>query len=102
MAGPQAALFAETFTARLRFTGSSVGYQLAAVTAGGPASIIATSLLSTFHTSTAVAAYVIAAAAVSFVATLQVRLRQGQDLSVEHDAAPAAPRPGRSSSSSRR
>ena len=35
--GPQAALIAESFTGRLRYSGSWLGYQLASVIAGGPA-----------------------------------------------------------------
>jgi MFS family permease len=35
--GPQAALIAEAFTPRLRYSASSLGYQLASVIAGGPA-----------------------------------------------------------------
>ena len=42
--GPQAALIAEAFTPRLRYSGASLGYQLASVIAGGPAPIIATAL----------------------------------------------------------
>src|SRR3954471_5894250 len=37
MYGPQAALIAESFTGRLRYSGSSLGYQLASIIAGGPA-----------------------------------------------------------------
>ena len=40
--GPQAALIAESFTPRLRYSGASLGYQLASIIAGGPAPIIAT------------------------------------------------------------
>src|SRR5271157_3682557 len=40
--GPQAALIAEAFTPRLRYSGSSLGYQLASVIAGGPSPLIAT------------------------------------------------------------
>jgi MFS family permease len=36
MYGPQAALIAESFTGRLRYSGASLGYQLASVIAGGP------------------------------------------------------------------
>ena len=39
--GPQAALIAESFTPRLRYSGASLGYQLASIIAGGPAPIIA-------------------------------------------------------------
>ena len=49
MYGPQAALIAESFTGRLRYSGSSLGYQLASVIAGGPAPLIATWLYGTFH-----------------------------------------------------
>src|SRR5262250_1642840 len=34
--GPQAALIAEAFTPRLRYSGASLGYQLASIIAGGP------------------------------------------------------------------
>jgi MFS family permease len=49
MYGPQAALIAESFTGRLRYSGSSLGYQLASVIAGGPAPLIATWLYGTYH-----------------------------------------------------
>lgn len=39
--GPQAALITESFTEHLRYSGSSLGYQLASVIAGGPAPLIA-------------------------------------------------------------
>src|SRR5215468_8013913 len=41
MWGPLAALTAEVFTPRLRYSGASIGFQLAAVFAGGPAPMIA-------------------------------------------------------------
>ena len=49
MYGPQAALIAEGFTPRLRYSGASIGYQLASITAGSPAfPLIATALLAAF------------------------------------------------------
>src|SRR5262249_38086411 len=60
MYGPQAALIAESFTGRLRYNGSSLGYQLASVIAGGPAPLIATSLFGTYHSSYAIAVYIAA------------------------------------------
>jgi hypothetical protein len=42
MYGPQAALIAEAFTPRLRYSGASMGYQFASIIAGGPAPFIAT------------------------------------------------------------
>ena len=44
MWGPLAALTAECFTPRLRYSGASIGFQLAAVFAGGPAPLVATTL----------------------------------------------------------
>ena len=48
--GPQAALIAERFGARLRFSGASLGYQLASITAGGSAPIIAAYVLAHYKT----------------------------------------------------
>jgi hypothetical protein len=45
MWGPLAALTAEVFTPRLRYSGASMGFQLASLFAGGPAPMIATALL---------------------------------------------------------
>jgi terminase large subunit-like protein len=52
--GPQAALIAESFTPRLRYSGASLGYQLASIIAGGPAPIIATALFAACHTGYAI------------------------------------------------
>ena len=53
--GPQAALIAESFTPRLRYSGASLGYQLASIIAGGPAPLIATALFATYHSGYAIA-----------------------------------------------
>lgn len=45
MYGPQAAFFSELFTTRVRYSGASLGYQLASVFAGGLSPFIATALL---------------------------------------------------------
>ncbi|MFN8707927.1 MAG: MFS transporter, partial [Planctomyces sp.] len=45
MYGPQAAFFSELFGTRTRYTGASLGYQLASPLAGGLAPFIASSLL---------------------------------------------------------
>ena len=49
MYGPQAALIAESFPPRLRYSGASLGYQLASVIAGGPAPLIATALFARYQ-----------------------------------------------------
>src|SRR5260370_26548908 len=66
--GPQAALIAEAFTPRLRYSGASLGYQLASVIAGGPAPLIATALFAAYHTGYAIAIYIAACAVVRLVA----------------------------------
>ena len=78
--GPQAALIAESFTGRLRYSGSSLGYQLASVIAGGPAPLIATWLFGTFHSSTAIAVYIAICAAITLVATALMTDYTGKDI----------------------
>jgi metabolite-proton symporter len=75
--GPQAAFIAESFPGRLRYTGASLGYQLASITAGGPAPIIALYLYETYRTSMAVAAYVSLTGLVSLVCVWFMRDRAG-------------------------
>ena len=47
--GPQAALIAEGFPTRLRYSGSSIGWNLVSIFAGGPAPRVATTLLVTYQ-----------------------------------------------------
>jgi len=84
MYGPQAALIAESFTGRLRYSGASLGYQLASVIAGGPAPLIAAWLFGTFHSSTAIAAYVAACAVITLIATALMTDYTGRDISGEY------------------
>ncbi len=65
--GPQAALIAESFTPRLRYSGASLGYQLASIIAGGPAPIIATALFASYHSGYAISWYIAACAVVSLI-----------------------------------
>jgi MFS family permease len=83
--GPQAALIAEAFTPRLRYSGSSLGYQLASLTAGGPAPLIATALFAAYQTGYAVAIYILACAIVSLVAAAFMPDYTGKDISLEYD-----------------
>jgi MFS family permease len=83
--GPQAALIAEAFTPRLRYSGASLGYQLASIVAGGPAPLIATALFATFHSGYAIAIYIAACAVVSLISTALMPDYTGQDISKEYD-----------------
>ncbi|WP_342712082.1 MFS transporter [Bradyrhizobium sp. B124] len=78
--GPQAALIAESFTGRLRYSGASLGYQLASVIAGGPAPLIAAWLFGTYHSSIAIAAYIALCAVITLVATALMTDYTGKDI----------------------
>ena len=84
--GPQAALIAESFTPRLRYSGASLGYQLASIIAGGPAPLIATWLFAAYKTGYAIAIYIAACAVISAVAAAFMPDYTGQDISAEYDA----------------
>jgi metabolite-proton symporter len=75
--GPQAAFIAESFPGSLRYSGSSLGYQLASITAGGPAPIIATVLLQQYATSRAIAWYICSCAAISLACVFALRDEAG-------------------------
>ena len=85
--GPQAALIAESFTGRLRYSGASLGYQLASVIAGGPAPFIATYLFSVYHSGTPIALYILFNAVVTIIATAMLKDYTGKDIDQEYDRA---------------
>src|SRR3954469_1559625 len=84
MYGPQAALIAESFTPRLRYSGSSLGYQLASIIAGGPAPLIAAALFAHYKSGYAIALYILGCAIVSVVATLMLPDYTNKDISEEY------------------
>jgi MFS family permease len=86
MYGPQAALIAESFTGRLRYSGASLGYQLASIIAGGPAPLIAAWLFGTYQSATAIAVYIAVCAVISVVATVMMTDYTGKDISGEYSA----------------
>jgi MFS family permease len=97
MYGPQAALIAECFTPRLRYSGSSLGFHLSSVIAGGPAPLIATAVFAATRSGYAVACYILFCAIVSVTATLFLPDYTNRDISQEHDAAQAIPKAAASS-----
>lgn len=86
MYGPQAALIAESFTGPLRYSGASLGYQLASVIAGGPAPLIATWLYGRHHSGYAIAVYILVCAILSAFATAFMPDYTGKDLDAIGDA----------------
>ena len=82
--GPQAAMIAESFPGRLRYSGASIGYQLSSVFAGGPAPLIATKLYSDYKTGFAVAGYILVCAIITLIAAALMRERARVDISKEY------------------
>jgi MFS family permease len=85
MYGPQAALIAEAFTPRLRYSGASLGYQLASVIAGGPAPLIATALFAHYQSGHAIAVYIALCAVISLISAGLMPDYTGKDISTEYD-----------------
>src|SRR5204862_6770814 len=79
--GPQAAMIAESFPGRLRYSGASIGYQLSSVFAGGPAPLIATALYGAYKTGYAVAGYILVCADISIIAASLMRERASVPIS---------------------
>ncbi len=73
MYGPQAALIAESFPARLRYSGASLGYQLASIIAGGPAPLIAAALLDRYHSGVPIAIFITVCAVISVAAAAALK-----------------------------
>jgi len=84
MNGPQAALIAESFTGRLRYSGASLGYQLASVIAGGPAPLIAAALFAKYKSGYAIAGYILACSIISLIATAMLKDYTNKDISREY------------------
>ncbi len=84
MYGPQAALIAECFTTRLRYSGASLGYQLASVIAGGPAPLIATALFASYRSGYAIAIYIAVCAVISLISAALVPDYTNRDISAEY------------------
>ena len=85
MYGPQAALIAESFQGRVRYSGASLGYQLASVIAGGPAPFIAAWLFSQYKSPYAIAGYIAACSVVTLIATAMMKDYTGKDIEGDYD-----------------
>ncbi len=86
MYGPQAAFFSELFGARVRYSGASIGYQLASVLAGGLSPFIAVALLAWAGSFWPVALYMIGLCLITlFTVYVATETYQNED---EGDAPP--------------
>jgi MHS family shikimate/dehydroshikimate transporter-like MFS transporter len=82
MYAPQAAFLSEMFGTRVRYSGASLGSQLASVLAGGLAPLIATALMANYGRS-AVALYVIAMAVITIVSVVAAAETMRSDIHSE-------------------
>ncbi|MGA9746132.1 MAG: MFS transporter [Nocardioides sp.] len=85
MYSPQAAFFTELFGTSVRYTGASVGYQLASIGAGAVAPLIAVALLKTGDGSntTAVAWYIVVTSVLTVIAVAFAK--ETRSSSLRHD-----------------
>ncbi|MFI9843926.1 MFS transporter [Nonomuraea sp. NPDC051941] len=90
MYGPQAAFIAELFSTRLRYSGASMGYQVAGIVGGALAPIIALSLFDTYQTTVAVSIYVVVALAVTALGLAIAPETRDLDLAAQPDPGPKA------------
>ncbi|MFD8009264.1 MFS transporter [Streptomyces sp. NPDC058955] len=93
MYGPQAAFISEMFDTKVRYSGASMGSQLASILAGALAPIIAVELLKDYGSSTPISVYLCAAAVVTTITVAVTRETLGRDLSRGRDEEPAAAAP---------
>jgi metabolite-proton symporter len=91
--GPQAALIAESFPTRLRYSGAGLGYQLASVFAGGPAPLLATYLLHRFDSSLPIGIYIALCGVVTLIATALLPEPGRAAVAREFEQSAAAPVP---------
>ncbi|MEU7524166.1 MFS transporter [Saccharothrix sp. NPDC042600] len=80
MYGPQAAFFAEQFDTEVRYSGTSIGYQVTSIIAGSLAPLIATALLSRYGNPTPITIYVVVAAVISTAGVLAAKETRHRDL----------------------
>ena len=81
MYGPQGAYYAEMFGTRVRYSGASLGYQLASVLSGGFAPLIAAALLAANGGDpTLVAIYMVVMGVITVVATAFARETYRDDI----------------------
>jgi MFS family permease len=83
MYGPQASFIAEMFPTRVRYSGASMGYQLAGILGGALAPIVSVALLDRYDTSVVVSVYVVAMLVVTTVCVLLAPETSRVDLHAE-------------------
>ncbi|MFF9473511.1 MFS transporter [Streptomyces roseolus] len=93
MYGPQAAFISEMFDTKVRYSGASMGSQLASILAGALAPIIAVELLKDYGSSTPISVYLCAAAVITTITVAVTRETLGRDLARNRRDEPATTAP---------
>ena len=70
----------------MRYSGASIGYQLASIIAGGPAPLIATALFAAYHGWVPISIYITACCVISLIAVAMMMDYTNQYISGEYDA----------------
>jgi MFS family permease len=85
--GPQAALYAEMFPAKVRYSGVSVGYALGSILGGAFAATIAQWIIGTYGQSWLIGVYMVILTVISYIAVSLLKDPQGVDLNIKevHD-----------------
>lgn len=92
MYGPQAAFISEMFDTRVRYSGASMGSQLASIIGGALAPIVAVALLDGYGSSLPISVYLAVATLVTTLTVLVARETRGRSLAQDHEpAGPAVP-----------
>ncbi|MFC9002292.1 MFS transporter [Streptomyces microflavus] len=93
MYGPQAAFISEMFDTKVRYSGASMGSQLASIIGGALAPLIAVELLKDYRSSVPISIYLCFAALVTAVTVWIAKETRGRDLAKDglHGSVPAAP-----------
>jgi metabolite-proton symporter len=86
MYGPQASFFSELFGTRVRYSGASLGYQLASVIAGGFSPLIATSLLHRYKHFWPIAVFIIGLSMISAISVYLAAETAHRDIDEERSA----------------
>ncbi|MFD9727316.1 MFS transporter [Streptomyces sp. NPDC059072] len=90
MYGPQAAFISEMFDTTVRYSGASMGSQLASIIGGALAPIVAVELLKDYGASLPVSLYLAAAVVITTLTVLVAKETRGRDLARNHTQAGAA------------
>ncbi|RYF60854.1 MAG: MFS transporter [Comamonadaceae bacterium] len=80
MAGPQAAMIAALFPANIRYSGTSIAYQIGSILGGGFAPLIATGLYARFGSTTPTSIYLMILGLISLIAIATLRVPSAQPI----------------------